>query len=51
MIVNQIQNKDNFEMFVLVNASTTPQKNINNDNENVWNDKNEEKDEDSEKQR
>ena len=36
-------------MFVLVNASTTPQKNINNDNENVWNDKNEEKDEDSEK--
>ena len=49
MIVNQIQNKDNFEMFVFVNASTTPQKNINNYIENVWNGENAEKDKDSEK--
>ena len=36
-------------MFVFVNASTTPQNNINNDNENVLNDKIEENDKDSEK--
>ena len=36
-------------MFVLVNASTTPQNNINNYNENVWNGENAEKDKDSEK--
>ena len=49
MIVNQIQNNDNIEMFVFVNASTTPQNIINNGNENVWNGENEEKDKGSEK--